>query len=357
MIRAGIAGSGVAAHLHAKSLLSTTEVDVVAVASPTEAHRDGFAAELGATAYASVQHMLEDQALDVISLALPNRYHAESAVIALQRGVHVICEKPLAMNLAEADRMIAAARESGALLLYGEELCFAPRYQKIKEIVDSGALGPTFMIHHQERHHGPYSDWFFDPDQSGGGALMDIACHGVELARWIKGKQPVRGVFARVGRFRHRHAPVDDHALVSLRFEDGTFATVEGSWAVAGRPTDRLEVLGRDGNVAADLVDGSSLQTYVEHEPPASTGSTGRLQQGWSYVIYDEAHQWGWTNQFAHFVACIKEEAEPIETGEDGRATLEILMAAYASDASGREVLLPLESTAPRPIDLWELAE
>ena len=141
--------------------------------------------------------MLEDARPDAITLAMPNRFHHDATLAAALAGVHVICEKPLAMNLVEADRMIEACRVAGVHLLYAEQLCFAPRYRKVRDLIRSGALGTIIQVQHHERHGGPHASWFHDPVLSGGGVLLDMGCHGIELTRWLLDRPAVAIVGAR----------------------------------------------------------------------------------------------------------------------------------------------------------------
>ncbi len=350
MIRAGIVGSQFAGTLHAESLQATGRVEVVAVASPSNA--GALAERFGARPYPDHRAMLEAEDLDVVSLAIPNKFHAEVAVAVAEAGAHVICDKPLAQNLADADRMIEACRAAGVLLLYGEELCFAPRYRRVKQLIDEGAFGRVFSISHRERHDGPHARWFYDPDVSGGGALLDMACHGIELSRWLLEKRPVESVFARIGNYLHTAEAVEDHALVSLRFDDGTLATIEGSWAVTGGIDERLEVVGDGGSVVADLARGGAMLAHSVAGIGYAAEKAGDTR-GWSHVSFEEAWQWGWPQQFAHFVDCIEGRTDPIETGADGRATLEIVLAGYHSARTGQAITLPFHSDAQRPIHLW----
>lgn len=352
MIRVGVVGSRFAANLHAKALVTTGRVEIAAVTSTTEASRDSFAARWGARSYPSVEQMLAVEELDLVTLALPNCFHADAAVAAARAGAHVICEKPLALNLHDADRMLAAAREAGVILFYGEELCFAPQYRRVKTLIRDGAFGTVFSLTHHERHSGPHAEWFYDPELSGGGALLDMACHGIELCRWLLDKEPVTSVFCRLGTFRYRDAAVEDHAVVSLRFASGTIATIEGSWAVSGGIDERLEVLGDGGSIVADLARGSAILAHSERGVDYASEKADDMV-GWSYVSYEEAWHWGWLHEFAHVVDCVEGLAEPEETGLDGRATLEIVMAAYRSAATGAAVELPFDTDAARPIDLW----
>ncbi|MDH3301233.1 MAG: Gfo/Idh/MocA family oxidoreductase [Acidimicrobiia bacterium] len=354
-LRAAVIGAAFAGSLHAESLTATGDVDIAGVVSATEASRQAFVERFGGRGFATVDELLAAEKLDVISLALPNRFHADIAVAAAEHGVAVISEKPLAMNLAEADRMIAACESAGVPLLYAEQLCFAPRYVRVKELIASGSLGDVIQINHWERHGGPHARWFHDPALSGGGVLLDMGCHGIEVARWLLDKQPVKSVHARLGIHKHTDGVVDDHALVTLRFSGGSLAVVDSSWAAPGGIDERIEILGTKGTVSADLARGQSLLVYsdvgidyaaekVEHE------------RGWFWVAHNEAHTWGWHGEFAHFVDVLRKRTEPIETGRDGRQVLEIVMAAYRSAAEGREVTLPYHSEDSTPIAPWLLA-
>lgn len=351
MIRAAVVGAGFAGNLHAESLNATGRVDIAAVVA-----LDGAAAladRYGAVAYTSLADMLEIEKPDLVSLAIPNRFHADAAVAAARSGAHVICEKPLAQNLADAERMIQACEGADRLLLYGEELCFAPMYRRVKELIGDGALGNVFSLAHRERHDGPHARWFYDPELAGGGALLDMACHGIELCRWLTDREPVESVFARLANFRHVEEAVEDHAVVSLRFASGTLATIEGSWAISGGIDERLEVVGDGGSVVADLARGGAMLVHSEHGVGYAAEKSGDTR-GWSHVSFDEAWQWGWPQQFAHFVDCVENGVTPEVAGTDGLATLEIVMAAYESAATGAAVSLPFRTDAARPIDLWK---
>lgn len=352
MIGTAIVGTGFAGHLHAESLLATGRAEIVAAVSRREAGNVAFTDRWGGRAYDNVTQMLAIERPQLVVVALPNRFHAEVAIAAAEHGSHVICEKPIAMSLREADAMIAACRRAGVQLLYGEELLFAPKYRRVKQLIDGGSLGSVFSISHHERHDGPHSNWFFEPESAGGGALLDMACHGIELCRWLKGRLPVESVNAVVGNFRHEASLVEDHAVVTLRFADGAIATVQGSWAVAGGIDERLEVIGADGSVVADLARGSAMLVHSQSGVgyAAEKAASG---PGWAHVAYEEAWHWGWPQQLAHFIDCIEGRAEPDVTGVDGRATLEIVHAAYESARLGSVVRLPFESTAARPIDLY----
>ena len=156
------------------------EAELVAVASPTKGHAADFAKRHRIPqAFTDYRELLRDPQVEMISITAPNRLHAQIAIDAARAGKHVVCEKPLCMTLEEADAMINACAKAGVLLLYAEELFFAPKYVKAKQMADEGAFGRVHLVKQGEKHSGPHSDWFWDVTQSGGGAVMDLGCHGI----------------------------------------------------------------------------------------------------------------------------------------------------------------------------------
>ena len=109
---------------------------------------------------------------------------------AAAAGKHVVFEKPLAMTIAEGEEMIAATKKAGVLLMYGEELLFTPKYLKAKEMADAGAFGKIYLVKQSEKHFGPHSEWFWDVNRSGGGAFMDLGCHGIAFCYWFLDRSP-----------------------------------------------------------------------------------------------------------------------------------------------------------------------
>lgn len=353
-LRVGLVGSRFAAELHARSLIGTGRAEVVAVASPTRASRQALAAALDIPAtYPGWQDMLADERLDLLTLAIPNRLHYRAVLDCARAGVSVFCEKPLALTLREADEMIAACRDAGVRLFYGEQLCFAPKYRRVKELIDGGAFGGVFLVRHQERHDGPHADWFYDLEQAGGGALFDMGCHGIEVARWLLDKPRIESVYAALSRQLHpERTPLEDQAVCVVRFEGDRFAVVDASWATPGGVDERVEIQGTQGGVSADLARGPSLLVHSEGGY-AYAGEKAGETRGWSLASYQEAWQWGWPQEFEHVVAVLLDGVEPQEGGDDGRAVLEAVIAGYRSAATGQEVSLPVKDVERRPVDPW----
>src|SRR5207248_9280210 len=159
--------------------------------------------------------------------------HVETTAAAAAAGKHVICEKTLCMNLADADRMIDACRRAKVKLMYAEELCFTPKYVRLKQLVDEGALGAVHLVKQAEKHDGPHAAWFWDVRRSGGGVTMDMGCHAVEFFRWLLGgpaggKAAVRSVYADMGTYVHGDKPRgEDSSTLVLKMAGGATAIAE----------------------------------------------------------------------------------------------------------------------------------
>jgi myo-inositol 2-dehydrogenase / D-chiro-inositol 1-dehydrogenase len=341
----GLVGSGFIGQVHAEAFARSAVASVRAVASRSADRAAAFARQWGIPAWHTDYRELAGRPdVDLVCVAAPNWLHRDIVVAAAEAGKHVVCEKPLARTLREADEMIAACRHAGVKLMYAEELCFAPKYVRAKELADEGALGEVYLVRQSEQHFGPHSDWFWDPELAGGGVLMDMGCHGIEFARWVHAKRPARSVSAEVGTFvHHERTRAEDHAIVTIRFEGQRAALIEVSWAKPGGVDDRAEIVGSRGVTYADLLRGSALTTFSD------VGYGYALEKapdtrGWTFTMFDEPWNYGFPQEMDHFARCVAEGVAPRETGEDGRAVLEIIYAAYRAARHGRAEL-PLQLT------------
>ena len=212
----GMIGSRFVAEIHAESFARIPNADIVAVASPTKDHVADFAARHGIPKhFTDYRELLELPEVDVVVLGLPNYLHCQACCDAAEAGKHVICEKPLCTTMAEADRMIQACASAGVKLMYAEELCFAPKYVRAKQLVDSGALGDLYLLKQCEKHDGPHAAWFWDVELSGGGVTLDMGCHGFEFFRWMLDKLEAVSVYADMGTFVHTdRTRGDDDAII-----------------------------------------------------------------------------------------------------------------------------------------------
>ncbi len=359
----GLVGSQFVSSIHHESFRHVPSAEVLAVASPTIEHVRRFAQERGIPRwFVDYREMLALPEIDLVVLGLPNDLHCEAVLAAAAAGKHVVLEKPMALNLQECDRMIDAGRRAGVKLMYAEEILFAPKYVRLKQLVDEGALGRPYLVKQSEKHDGPHSPWFWDVNRSGGGVTLDMGCHAFEFFRWIlSGKDcanrpRAKSVYAQMGTHVHGDKTRgDDDAVVIIEFENGCIAVAEESWAKPGGMDDRAEVYGSEGVAYADLLRGNAIHTYSRGGYGYAVEKAGSTA-GWSFTIYEEAWNYGFPQEMAHFVECVRDDKPPLVTGEDGRAVLEIVMAAYASAGQGRKIELPFPTDAKRPIDLWRPA-
>ncbi|HEV3119858.1 MAG TPA: Gfo/Idh/MocA family oxidoreductase [Gemmataceae bacterium] len=350
----GIIGSQFIAELHIEAFKRVPQAKVVAVASPTDAHVKGLAQKHHISRwFTDYRDLLSQKDVQMVSLCLPNDLHCQVTEDAAKAGKHIICEKPLCMNLQEAERMIAACQRAGVKLMYAEELCFTPKYVRAKQLVDEGALGKIYLVKQSEKHSGPHSPWFWNVDRSGGGALVDMGCHGIEFARWILGRPRAMSVYAHCATFVHKDKTRgEDNAILIIEFENDAVALIEESWARLGGMDDRAEIYGSKGVTYADLLHGSALETYSEVGYGYAVEKAGGTT-GWTFTMYEEMWNYGFPQEMQHFIDCVRLDQKPAVTGEDGQAVLEIMMAAYASAGAGKKVTLPFATEAKKPIDLW----
>jgi predicted dehydrogenase len=353
-VKVGIIGSQFVSTIHAESLQRCPFAEIAAAASPTLAHVETFARRFGIPRhFTDYRELLAQSAIEMVVVGVPNDLHCQVTLEAAAAGKHIVMEKPLCLNLAEADRMIGACRQAGVKLMYAEELCFAPKYVRLKQLLDSGALGQPTLVKQSEKHDGPHAPHFWDVERAGGGVTMDMGCHAIEFFRWMLGRPRIRSVYAQMSTQVHgARTKGDDNAILIVEFENGVIGVAEESWTKPGGMDDRAEVHGSEGVAYADLLHGNAIETYSRRGYDYAVEKAGATQ-GWSFTIYEEAWNYGFHQEMAHFVDCVRFDRQPLVTGEDGRAVLEALFAAYESAGTGRKVPLPFPSKAAKPFDLW----
>jgi predicted dehydrogenase len=354
-IKVGIIGSQFISHIHTTSLKRCAEAEVFAVASPTPGNARNFAAKHDIPHhFTDYKKLLAMPEVDMIVVGAPNDCHCQITLDAAAAGKHVVMEKPLCLNLAEADRMIDACLKAKVKLMYAEELCFTPKYVRLKQLLDSGALGVPTLVKQSEKHDGPHAAHFWDVNRSGGGVTMDMGCHAIEFFRWMLGRPPIKSVYAQMNTHIHKDKTEgDDNALIIVEFASGVIAFAEESWTKMGGMDDRAEVHGSKGVAYADLHHGNAIETYSAEGYDYAVEKAGSTK-GWSFTIYEEEWNYGYPQELAHFVDCVQNDKPPLVTGDDGRAVLEAIFAAYASARTGRKVELPFKTDAKKPHDLWK---
>jgi myo-inositol 2-dehydrogenase/D-chiro-inositol 1-dehydrogenase len=352
----GIIGSAFSSNIHAEALEEVCEARITAACSTNKERVEEFGRKWKipwtATDY---RQLLERKEVDVVVIGIPNDLHREVVVAAAEAGKHVILEKPIAHTLADADAIIAACKKRNVKLMYAETICFSPKYTRAKQLADENAIGTVYMVKQGEKHSGPHSDWFYDINRSGGGAIMDMGCHGIEWARWMYGKPKVKSITAHCQRVFHtQRTKGEDNSVLILEFQNGQIAVIENSWAKQGGMDDRVELYGTEGVIYCDLLHGSSMETYSAKGYGYAVEKAGETK-GWTFTVFEESHIYGFPHEMRHFIRCVLDDKTPTETGEDGRATLEIIYAAYESAGTGRRVNWPYTPKNPDqvPVNLW----
>ena len=354
-VKVGLIGSQFISSIHAESLRHCIQAETVAVASPTPGHASEFARKNEIPKFFSdYRDLLAVKEIDMVVVGAPNHLHCNIALDAAEAGKHIVMEKPLCLNFSEADRMIEACETAGVKLMYAEELCFAPKYVRMKQLLDSGALGTPTLLKQSEKHDGPHAAHFLDVERSGGGVTMDMGCHAIEFFRWLIGRPAIKSVYAQMSlQVHHEKTRGEDNSILLIEFENGVIGLAEESWTKKGGMDDRAEVHGTQGVAYADLLHGNAIETYSETGYDYAVEKAGSTK-GWSFTIYEEAWNYGFHQEMAHFIDCVQNDKKPQVTGEDGRAVLEVLFAAYESARTGRKVYLPFNTIAPKPFDLWQ---
>src|SRR6476620_11388834 len=354
-IKIAILGAGFISEIHCESYHRFVPgAEVIAVYTRNAEKAQSFAQKHHIPQwYDDLDAIIKLSGADVIDICLPNFLHAEATLKAAAAGKHINIEKPLAVTLDEADAMISASKKAGVKLMYAEELCFAPKYERVRQLVNEGAVGDVYMLKQSEKHSGPHSDWFYDINLAGGGVLMDMGCHAFGWFRWMLNNAKAKSVYASMSTVLHNgRTKGEDNSIVIVEFENGVTAIAENSWAKHGGMDDRSEVYGTGGVVYADLFMGNAAIAYSKNGYGYAMEKADTTV-GWTFTIFEEAFNQGYPQELKHFIDCIQNNKEPLVTGEDGRAVLEIIYAAYASAAQGKKISIPFSPEVVKPIDLW----
>jgi predicted dehydrogenase len=348
LLKVAVIGTGMGRY-HMKEFVESPNVKLVAVCDLNREEAVHFAREYGAgRVLTDVQELWEVSNLDAVSIAVPNYLHAPIAIEALRRGLHVLCEKPMATTLAEAKEMVATAEEQNKRLMIGMSQRFKPESLALHGLVERGELGEIYyarstwirrrgvpVIHFDPGGSMGRGSWFVDKDKAGGGALFDIGVHMFDLTWWLMGNPKPVSVSAAsyrnlwVKEFERRKVPYDVDELSSalVRFENGVTAYFDISWAANQDNEINVRVFGTE----------AGFQVY----PP---------------IVYREP-RWGELHSDAveikqvgtgltprrHFVDCIRDPGkEMIASGQECLTVMAVLDAVQRSAASGREVEVDL---------------
>ena len=329
----GIIGAGKAGLLFCKAVNASRNGRLVSLAAATQGEADRVASELGGVEHATGQwqSMLQRDDVDAVFVCSPTNLHAEMTVEIARAGKHVLCDKPLCLTTADADRMIAACDEAGVLFMVGFVERFNPAFYVLKEQITTGKIGQPVMVNCRRSHPPRKGSWIMDDSQSGG-AFLHTGCHNIDLVQWLF-DSPVVRIMA-----EERESGISpgftDVSSVIATLANGVLVTQVESYAhpvTQPMGVDRsFEVLGTSGSLYLDLLrspvtlcneDGWQYQdvlTWVE----AGGKLTGAL-----------------TEETEYFLTCVLEDRQPEEaSAEDGRRTIQVFEAARLAAKEGRRI-------------------
>ena len=271
---------------------------------------------------------------DVVVVGLPNHLHEEAVALAVDAGKGVLCTKPLARNAEEAKRILDTVEKAGVFAGYLEDLCYTPKTLKSLESVRAGAIGDVTWVRSRETHPGPHSAWFWDGRLTGGGAIVDLGCHCIEIIRNFvgKGNRPIE-VMCWTDTFVH---PIDDedNAIALIHFESGAIGQFEVSWTFRGGMDLRDEVAGTDGTIWLNHFLRTGFEMFTAGGSSGYVAEKAESEKGWLFPVGDEIGELGYTDMFADMFDSMEEERTPQETFYDGYVVNSIMDACYRSARS-----------------------
>ena len=343
----GMLGSGFIGEFHTLGLRYVPDARVTANCDVDPARREAFAARFGSRPYATAEEVCADPDVDLVVVSLPNHVHRQAVLTAAAAGKAVACTKPLGRNAAEAADMVRAVADAGVFAAYLENVVFNPDILRVRDMVAAGAIGRVTTFRAREGHSGPHAAHFWDAELAGGGALLDMASHGIEVARFLFGKDLApRDVFAWGDTLVHRDRTTgEDNAMMIVRFADGRAATCDVSWSSKGGLEGRFEVYGDAGRIIEDLGAGS-MKAFIER-PAGYLVEKADAETGWVFPQPDEVRIHGHDLMMADVVGAFREGRAPGETLADGYVVNAILDAAYRSMKSGRWEDVALDPSLP----------
>ena len=330
-------GTGLIGDFYTNTLLGQRSRDRVAIAYSRSADRgQAFSQRWGIPEHTDdLDVAINHPETDIVVVGLPNHLHEEAVTLVAAAGKSVLCTKPLGRTAAEAERMLQAVERAGVFAGYLEDLCYTPKTLKAIAAVQAGAIGDVTWVRSRETHPGPHSAWFWDGRLTGGGAIIDLGCHCIEIIRNLvgKGNRPLE-VLCHTDTLVH---PIEDedNAIALIRFESGAIGQFEVSWTFRGGMDLRDEVAGTAGTIWMNHFLRTGLEMFS-----AGGGGDGYVAEkaetsaGWLFPVGDEVAELGYVDMFTDMFRAIEEKRAPQETFYDGYVVNSIMDACYRSAKS-----------------------
>ena len=326
-------GTGLIGTFYCMSLHGQRSRDKVTVVYSRSAERGAkFAADNNIAKWTTdLVEAVSDPEVDVVVVGLPNNLHKEAIFAAVDAGKAVVCTKPLARNAEEAWEILQKVESSGVFHGYLEDLVYTPKHMKAHASVENGAIGKVLWVRSREAHPGPHSDWFWNPELSGGGAIIDLGCHCIEIGRSFIGKdiRPVEVVCWADTQVKPIAA--EDHAIGLVRYQNGAIGQFEVSWCFRGGMELKDEVSGVDGSIRLDNFLRTGFEMYSAPGKKSYVAEKAESDSGWLFPVGDEVHELGYNLMFADMFDSIEAEKKPIEDFYDGYIVNAVMDACYKS--------------------------
>ena len=331
----GLIGASTIAHEWVIDALRAQDGNTVAAVMSSDAARSkAYASQHGiAASYTSLEALLADPAVDAVYISTTNQLHAQQAIAAARAGKHVLCEKPLALNLSDARAIVAACREAGVVLATNHHLRNAGAHKAIRALVQQGAIGqPLFArVFHAVKLPEHLQGWRIKQPEAGAGVILDITVHDVDTLRFILQAEPLEAIAmatpAMSAASAQAAAPIEDGVMAVLRFDNGVLAQLHDAFTVEFAGTG-LEIHGSTGSII-----GRNVMTQQ------ATGEVILRNSNGEQVIAIE-HQNLYVQGLAAFNQAVKGEGEPAASGEDGIRSLTAALAVLESSRTGKSVLI-----------------
>ncbi|MDF0692815.1 Gfo/Idh/MocA family protein [Aquirufa ecclesiirivi] len=333
MAQVCILGGGFIGRFYADSLTGRRGKDQVSVVyARKEETAIRFAKDYQVTHYTTdMEEAIAHSATEFVVIALPNFLHEEAVMLCVKHKKAVLCTKPLGRTAEEAWRMTQACENAGIFAGYLEDLCYTPKFLKSLKSIQSGALGRILWAKSRETHPGPHADWFWDIQKAGGGAVLDLGCHCIEIARNFIGKdvRPVEVMCWADTQVK----PIDaeDHAIGLVKYQNGAIGQFEVSWTFRGGMDLRDEVMGTEGTIWINSFLRTGFEMFTSGAGKSYVAEKAESDSGWQFPVGDEAHELGYTNMFTDMFDAYEKGEKPMETFYDGYVVNAIIDAAYRS--------------------------